>query len=129
MLEHMMQTNNVQNLIQKAPSHRHPAAQKCTAQATGIAAADVAGGNDQKPLLSASGHEQMEAAWVKPSKRWSQSGSLKIVMWLFHDFKKHHGELCHRSVVLEFEPSLIPTTFLTFRCQKTVFDLKMTLIL
>ena len=48
-----MQTNNVQNLIQKAP----------TQQATGIAAADVAGGNDQKPLLSASGHEQMEAAW------------------------------------------------------------------
>lgn len=53
MLEHMMQTNNVQNLIQKAASQ----------QATGIAAADVAGGNDQKPLLSASGHEQMEAAW------------------------------------------------------------------
>ena len=32
-------------------------------EATGIAAADVAGGNDQKPLLSAhAGHEQMEAS-------------------------------------------------------------------
>ena len=32
-------------------------------EATGIAAADMAGGNDQKPLLSAhAGHEQMEAS-------------------------------------------------------------------
>ena len=42
----------------KTSFKQHPPS---TAEATGIAAADVAGGNDQKPLLSA-GHEQMEAA-------------------------------------------------------------------
>ena len=58
-LKHIIEPTNRWNMMEPKTSFKqHPPS---TAEATGIAAADVAGGNDQKPLLSA-GHEQMEAA-------------------------------------------------------------------